>query len=110
MSRSRYRKGADRERQLAKRLREDGWYAIRAAGSHGAADIVALKAGQPARLIQLKAGGKSPLAGFPPREREVLRIEAKQAGATAELCWWADRREPVFVSLDEADHPVLRAA
>lgn len=38
-----YRRSADRERAVKKMLEADGWYAIRAAGSHGKADVIAIR-------------------------------------------------------------------
>ena len=98
MSAARYRKGANRERQLCERLRDEGWVAVRTAGSHGCADIVALKRGHAGRLIQLKAGGvpNRPYAGFGPNDRQRLLTEAHKAGANAELCHWPDRGKPKF--------------
>jgi len=51
-----YRRGAAFERAIAARLTGDGYLVIRAAGSHGVADLVALKPGEVV-LIQCKISG-----------------------------------------------------
>jgi Holliday junction resolvase len=50
-----YRRGARFEYQCRDELMEAGWFVIRAAGSHGAADLVALR-GNDVLLIQCKVG------------------------------------------------------
>ena len=62
----RYKSGRAFEYRIAKMLREEGWFVIRAAGSHGIADLVAAKGGQ-WRIIQCKNNGK-----LPPDERTAL--------------------------------------
>jgi Holliday junction resolvase len=51
-----YTRGAAFERAVAARLDIDGYLVLRAAGSHGVADLVALKPGQVV-LIQCKISG-----------------------------------------------------
>lgn len=48
---SRYAKGARYERKAKEELEADGWVVVRAAGSKGAADLMALKV----RQIQVKS-------------------------------------------------------
>lgn len=43
MPNTKYANSARREMQIKHELEEDGWYAIRASGSHGLADVVAVK-------------------------------------------------------------------
>lgn len=96
-----YKKGANRERQVLELLRSEGWYAERTAGSHGEADVIALKAGHMPRLIQVKCT-KSTYAGFNHEAREELRKMAEVAGGVAELCWWpTDRKGPRFIQSDQ---------
>lgn len=98
-----YARGADRERQLVARLKDDGYAVTRTAGSHGAADLWAKRRGEPLRLIQLKAG----LQRWPsPAERDRLRALADQAGSTegearAEIAWWPPRQPIIFYTQDE---------
>ena len=54
---TRYANGANLERQIADKLTADGYWTIRAAGSHGLVDIVALKDGE-TLLVQAKADGR----------------------------------------------------
>lgn len=52
-----YRSGTRFENIVAADLRENGYYAVRAPGSKGAADVVAIKAGQ-VLLVQAKTDGR----------------------------------------------------
>lgn len=52
-----YANGAALERQVADDLRTRGWWVVRAAGSHGAADLVALSRHADPLLVQVKASG-----------------------------------------------------
>lgn len=97
-----YARGAERERQLVKKLRLEGWEASRTAGSHGAYDVVAMRDGI-TRLIAV-GGGKTPWTGFGRRERAALLIAAERAGdrAFAERAWWPpDRGGCRFLSASE---------
>ncbi len=72
-----YRRGADFERRVAEHLTTDGYLVLRAAGSHGHADLVALKAGQ-VLLVQCKLGGPG---AVPPAEWNGLYMAAMTVGA-----------------------------
>jgi len=74
-----YRRGAIFERQIADRLSEDGYFVIRAAGSHGHADLIALKSGQ-VLLVQCKLAGAG---AVPPAEWNGLWEVAERVGAVA---------------------------
>lgn len=50
-----YARGKYRESRTAKRLRADGYYVIESRGSHGVADLAAIKPGQ-TLLVQVKTG------------------------------------------------------
>lgn len=50
-----YARGVYREGRTAKRLRADGYYVIESRGSHGIADLAAIKVGQ-VLLVQVKTG------------------------------------------------------
>lgn len=80
-------RGANRERQVADLLRAERYVVYRSAGSHGNADLVAMKVGEPVRLIQVKSS-KRPFEHFRPAEREALEREALAAGAAPFLCHW----------------------
>lgn len=64
------------ERQAREALRAHGWYVTRAAGSHGAADLAALRAGNTPLLLACKTNGT-----IGPAERTALVEAATQAGA-----------------------------
>lgn len=64
------------ERSTKAALADHGWWVVRAAGSLGAADIVALRQGSASLLISCKTTGKLPRA-----ERETLVAAAHKAGA-----------------------------
>lgn len=50
-----YRRGYEFERRIVDDLRADGYWTIRAAGSHGVADVVAIKPGE-VLMVQAKLG------------------------------------------------------
>lgn len=52
-----YANGSAFERKVARLLSDDGYLVIRAAGSHGEADLVAIKPGQ-ILLVQCKTSGR----------------------------------------------------
>jgi Holliday junction resolvase len=72
-----YRRGADFERRVRADLTSRGYVAIRAAGSHGVADILAMKRFDTPLMVQVKKDGR-----LGPKERCALVAEAKRAGAT----------------------------
>ena len=74
-----YRAGAVFERHVAAKLTNDGYLVIRAAGSHGVADLVALKPGQ-VLLINCKLSGAG---AVPPAEWNALWEAAERVGAVA---------------------------
>lgn len=91
-------KGAARERKVRDLLREDGYVVLRAAGSLGGIDLIALKAGKPVLFIEVKGNKGSPYLNFREKERQTLREQAEQAGAEAFLAHWPPRaREPTWV-------------
>jgi Holliday junction resolvase len=89
--------GHNRERQLAAKLGEEGWWVLRAAGSLGVADLVALKNGRTTRMIEVKATKAGPFAGFGPTERTELLAAAQQAGAEAWLVHWPKHGKPKWI-------------
>jgi Holliday junction resolvase len=94
-------KGIVRERQVMTTLRASRWVVYRAAGSHGCADLVALRAGEAPWLVQVKGTAAGPYEHFGPAERAELAAEAEQAGAVAMLCWWPPRRPARWIPADE---------
>jgi Holliday junction resolvase len=95
-----YARGAERERELAKLWRSDGWQVFRSAGSHSPADLICLKRGHEPRLLQLKTGRRR----WPSRdERVALSVTAKAGGALPLIVFWQPRQKPEYVL--EGDWP-----
>jgi Holliday junction resolvase len=79
------------ERQAKTALVDLGWWCIRAAGSHGVADVVAMRAGSAPLFVACKTSGK-----IPPAERAALVDAAEKAGARPIL---ASRERRGWISL-----------
>ncbi len=84
-------RGHQRERQVRDWLTERDWIVVRAAGSLGCIDLVALKTGETPRLIEVKSTAGGPYERFGPADRAELSVNAEWAGATAWLAWWPPR-------------------
>lgn len=99
MPNSHYQAGYVLERAARTLLTVNGYLVIRASGSKGPADLVALKPGE-VLLIQCKASERQRLG---PAERAELHGAAQLAGATALACRWArnghQARYPEFLKL-----------
>lgn len=78
------------EYRVIRDLQERGFWCIRAAGSKGAVDILALAKGQ-ILLVQAKTSGK-----FPRSERDVLALLAQDLDATPVLVDRADARKLTY--------------
>lgn len=89
--------GHSRERQVRKHLEDEGWFVVRAAGSLGEVDLVALKDGEDPQLVEVKATAGGPYAHFGPSDRSELLDAAAKAGADAMLCWWPANRKPLWI-------------
>jgi len=85
------RRGHDRERAVVAWLRDRDWLAFRAPASLGVADVVALQAGRPSRLVEVKSTAQGPYEHFGPADRAKLAAAALLAGAEAWLAWWPPR-------------------
>ena len=99
MSHARF--GHQRERQVAAKLTADNWYVMRAAGSKGEADLIALKAGRQPMMLQVKGVAAGPFSGFPPAERAALLDAARQAGAIPYLIHWPKHGKERWLGVDE---------
>lgn len=75
-----YDGGAAFERETRKHLENDGYWVIKAAGSKGKADLVAIKPGQ-VLIVQCKRNGTCP----PAERAEVRRIAALLPGVGVPL-------------------------
>lgn len=93
-------RGHDRERAVRAVMQEDGWLAFRAPASLGVADVVALKAGERPRLIEVKST-LSPYAHFLPRDRAELLAAGLQAGADVLLAYWPNRGKLRWITSEE---------
>jgi Holliday junction resolvase len=78
------------ERQARLALESAGWWVIRAAGSHGIADLVAMRADRLPLLVSCKKGGT-----IPRQERHRLWLTAQATGARPVL---ATRDHPGWVA------------
>lgn len=85
------RAGDNFEYRTRDTFRSRGWWIIRAAGSLGPVDLVALKAGQPAVLISCKINGR-----IDPLEREALLAVANMTGGTPVI---AHREQPGWLGV-----------
>ena len=94
-------RGAQRERQVRTRLDGDGWLTIRAAGSLGVADVVALRDGSRPLLIEVKSTTGGPWERCGPRDRERLSLAARVAGADAVIAWWPRGGELRWITEEE---------
>ena len=94
------RRGHQREREVVRQLRADGWIALRAPASLGVADVIAARAGE-ILLLEIKSTRAGPFAGFPPADRRALLEAAEVAGGQAFLVWWPPRRGPRWIPPDE---------
>lgn len=84
-------RGHDRERRVRDWLTERDWVVVRAAGSLGGIDLVAMKAGHTPMLVEVKATAGGPYERFNPADRADLKKRAEWAGAEAWLAWWPPR-------------------
>jgi len=95
-----HRRGRGPENDVVDLYLEAGYVAYRIA--HGVADVVALRAGEPPVLVQVKSTAGGPYERFLPVDRAALLREARQAGARALLAWWPPRRPtPQWIGADD---------
>lgn len=85
-----YRNGSDFERKVRGSLEDDGYECVRAAGSKGKIDVVAMKPGQ-LLFIQIKRH----MGQIPPADRaELLRLAA-MVGAIPLVAYQPIPRKPI---------------
>jgi hypothetical protein len=94
-------RGAARDRAVRDWFAERDWFAVCARGSHGCADVLAIKLGEQPRVVQVKSTAGGPYERFGPRDRAELAFAARLGGARAELCWWPPRGKPRFIPESE---------
>lgn len=101
-------RGHDRERRVRDYYQERDWVVIRAAGSLGCVDIVALKTGHRPQFVEVKSTAGGPYERFGPGDRADLSLRALWAGADAVLAWWPPRGKLRFIP--ESEWPARREA
>ena len=87
-----YVKGRTFEYKIATIFRRKGYYVVRAAGSHGPADLVAVKQKQRVIFIQCKKGTGS----VDTEEHNKLFMAALEAGAIPIIASAEDRKPTVY--------------
>jgi Holliday junction resolvase len=87
-----YVKGRTFEYKIATFFRRRGYFVVRAAGSHGPADLVAMKKGRRPLFIQCKKGS----ATVGKEEHNKLFGAAIEAGAYAVIAVSEDRKPTIF--------------
>lgn len=100
-------RGLNRERKVKAILESEDWWVVRAAGSFGDADLVALKAGKRPRLIEVKST-LGPYSHFGPADRAELLLAAEIAGGEPWLCWWPKNGSATWIPA--SDWPKAKAA
>lgn len=80
-----YRKGANWERVVKKRMEDTGWVVYRSAGSHGTFDLCCLKRDRKPILIACRIRDR-----FSNEEKRNMAIEADKVNAIADIAF------PVF--------------
>lgn len=83
-------RGRARERQVAERLRAEGWVVLKGT-SFGICDLAAMRDGDTPMLVEVKSDHRSPYENFRSLQRETLVCEAARAGARAVLAHWPPR-------------------
>lgn len=94
-------RGRQRERDLKRHLEspEGGeYFVIKAGGSLGDADLIALKAGERGKMIEVKSTAGGPYERFGPKDREDLLIASRKAGLEPFLVWHPPRKEAVWLN------------
>lgn len=101
-------RGIQRERAVKAWLQERDWVVIRAAGSLGGIDLVALKPGRRPLFVEVKSTASGPFDHFRPGERTRLLMAADMAGADPVLAWWPPRGKLRW--FEPSEWPPLKAA
>jgi Holliday junction resolvase len=83
-----YGQGTYYEKRTATRLRDEGYFVLESRGSHGPADLVAVKAGQ-VLLVQVKKGS----AALSDEAWNLLYAEARRVRALPLIADWPARGE-----------------
>lgn len=98
-----YQAGRVKEWRTRDLLVEAGYYVVRAAGSKGKVDLVALRLGEPPLLVQCKINGK-----LGPAEWNELYEVAQRTGGTPVLATTPPRKPITFWLLTGPKVPYAR--
>jgi Holliday junction resolvase len=90
-------RGIERERQVRRYLEDRDYMVVRAAGSLGCADLIALRAYSPTLIVEVKSTHRGPFHSFGPADRADILAYAERAGATAVLAYWPPRGKLRFI-------------
>lgn len=90
-------RGRAREREVKKQLEAEGFFVIKAGGSLGEMDLVALKAGQRGMAIEVKSTTAGPFHSFGPAKREALIAAAEKAGLEPYLVFWPPHKKLEYI-------------
>lgn len=93
-------RGRQRERDVRRYLesKEGGeWFVIKAGGSLGDADLVALKRGGRGMMLEVKSTAGGPFERFGPKDRADLLAAARKAGLDPYLVYWPPRKKMKFI-------------
>ncbi len=101
---NRQRKGSGRELRTAHILESEGWTVGSRRHTAGAGDLLACKAGEANRLLEVKGTAAGPYTHFGPTARAAMLAEAERMGGVAELAWWP-RRARTHEIIGAADWP-----
>jgi Holliday junction resolvase len=105
--------GHDRERQVKRKLEEDGWVVLRSPASKGDFDLIATRpefhpsphANTPplaeVRIIEVKATAAGPYHSFGKADRRQILATAVRAGATAWLAYWPKRGSLQWIAAED---------
>lgn len=93
MPNRKYTNSTNRELQLKKQFEQNGWYAIRASGSHGIADVVALR----------PAKGCTNPAHY---EAKFIQVKTSQAIREEKIVTLAEDSACGFINVDYYYFPV----
>lgn len=87
-----YQRGRSAEYRVIKRLEDVGYVCVRAAGSKGLFDVVAIGS-KDIKLITVRYGGEPRLS---PLEREALKMARRPSCTSIEYWQMTPRRPPII--------------
>jgi len=90
-----YVRGRAFEYKIATIFRRKGYYVMRSAGSHGPADLIAVKKGYLSLMIQCKTGETK----ISMQERDIFYLASKEAGVIAIVASKVSRKPTEYVRL-----------